>query len=86
MTPSAGGPVASTVAVAEAWVAPSAESVMVVLVVRDPLAEDPTSTVALIVPSAAPAEMGRLPEYVQVSTVFDEESTQPQPVPVPAAE
>jgi hypothetical protein len=80
-----GRAVASTDAVAEAVVALSKESVMVVLVVRDPLAEDPTSTVALIVPSAAPAGMGRLPEYVQVSTVLVV-SVQVQPVPEPAAE
>ena len=59
---------------------------MVVLVVRDPLAEDPTSTVALIVPSVVPAAMGSEPEYVQVSTVLPTLSAQLQCVPVPAAE
>ncbi|MDA8185174.1 MAG: hypothetical protein M0035_12265, partial [Actinomycetota bacterium] len=70
MTPSSGTGVAFTDALVVAVVALSKESVMVVLVVRDPLAEDPTSTVALIVPSVVPAAMGSEPEYVQVSTVL----------------
>jgi hypothetical protein len=61
VTWSSGTGVTSTDLVVVNGVARSALSDMRVLVVRDPLAEEPTSTVALIVPSVVLAEMGRLP-------------------------